>query len=380
MKKPKLPYPLPTDLIEKFQNQLGTPPDEKVCWLGPKCTPAGDPYICYNKVQYSAGMVSFKIYNGDVPHGVKVAHTCNNRSCVNPQHLVLGQPRATTALNLRERFYEKTKREAVPRPNQTMPCLIWTGTRNKAGYGTMVINRKRKIATHVAILVETGEAVPKGKIVMHHCDNSQCVEFTHISVATTAENIEDRRKKGRTAHGEKHGTKTKPESVRRGTNHGMHVFSEEEVILIRRTYDAHNAARGLIIDLTRFFGKSRGAVESVAKRKSWHHVPDTAHPEIQPVPLEKLKKFFKKWPKGDAHKLTKVSDLQVREIRFLAKQNAGRTGVFPALAKRYGVSRALIRQICKRTKRNEIPDNFDELAGLAPLFSVALLASESRPR
>src|SRR3990172_10143029 len=60
---------------------------------------------------------SYSIYKGEIPLGAQVQHTCDYPSCVNPDHLILG--------NNQENVDRKMAlgRYVIPRPmTETLPC------------------------------------------------------------------------------------------------------------------------------------------------------------------------------------------------------------------------------------------------------------------
>lgn len=143
-------------------------------------------------------------------------------------------------------------------------CWWWTGTYFNVGYGKITRGRTHVLAHRVAWELFCG-AVPPGLCVLHRCDNRECVNPAHLFLGTRGDNNTDRARKGRGADGDRNGSRTHPERLRRGET--CHLAK-----LTVRAVRAMRHAHGTQAEIARRFGVSESAARAVLLRKTWKHV------------------------------------------------------------------------------------------------------------
>lgn len=75
-------------------------------------------------------------------------------------------------------------------------CWVYKAHKTKYGYGQFWNNGSAKQAHRASWEISRG-AIPKGKVLLHKCDNRKCVNPAHMKLGSISDNNNDMAKKGR---------------------------------------------------------------------------------------------------------------------------------------------------------------------------------------
>lgn len=143
---------------------------------------------------------------------------------------------------LRARFWAKVAKSGAD------DCWEWQAAKTYEGYGLFTMSGN--VGAHrVAWMLFTGEDIPDGMLICHHCDNPSCVNPRHLFLGTTSDNIRDSLEKGRW-----------PSPC---------GLCEDDVREIRRLYKETDILQREIADL---FGIAAMTVSRIVRYRAWAHV------------------------------------------------------------------------------------------------------------
>lgn len=214
----------------------------------------GHARICFNGTKKHAARVAYTLWVGVIPPNMFVSHICNNKLCVNPDHLVLitcSDKTKKTVKPVKERFYNNIK-------INSQGCWIWHGSKDKDGYGNFSFEGEQR-AHRVAYKLWIGE-IPNGMMVCHHCDTPACVNPEHLFLGTAKDNTQDMIKKGRNIQ---------RYIDRSGKNNGHAKLTEEDIQNIRALYGSKKFTHR---SLAKKFNVSRTNIGSIVNNNLWQHV------------------------------------------------------------------------------------------------------------
>jgi len=124
-------------------------------------------------------------------------------------------------------------------------CWIWTGYKDKKGYGQLCFGGKKKaIASRVSYELFKGP-IDQGKLVCHTCDVSSCVNPDHLWMGSHLENMID--------------------MVEKERQHSK--LSIIDVINIRKMWK-QGCTQNKIIEL---FKIANGTLSNIVRGRNWRH-------------------------------------------------------------------------------------------------------------
>ena len=149
-------------------------------------------------------------------------------------------------------------------------CWIWTGGKDRKGYGKFSIGSSRNpdgtrrnsmvTASRVSYEFFVG-SIPRGEghhgtCVLHHCDTPSCVNPEHLFLGSNSENVKDMDKKGR-----------RVSLPYRGEEHANSKLTASQVnSIVARLKDKAAQAH-----IAREFGVCVATINHIAKGRLWSH-------------------------------------------------------------------------------------------------------------
>jgi hypothetical protein len=156
------------------------------------------------------------------------------------------------------------KNVVLPISDIWIGCWIWTGDRNKGGYGWIQNKKGKHIMAHrMSWEIYYGE-IPSGLDVLHHCDRPICVNPYHLFLGTCSDNMKDMWNK----HRHPIINMGRPSFTMIGERNIKSRLKEKDVMRIRTLY-----ADGISLkELSLLFGVKKPAIWKIVNNYTWKYL------------------------------------------------------------------------------------------------------------
>lgn len=126
-------------------------------------------------------------------------------------------------------------------------CINWSKGLAHNGYGLTTRNNKTYRAHRLAYCDyhNIDHSDLKGQVLRHTCDNRKCVNPEHLVIGTHQDNMDDMKKRNRSAKGLSNGSgKLTPEQVTYIRTHYVKSSKEFGTVALGRKFGVHNGTIG----------------------------------------------------------------------------------------------------------------------------------------
>lgn len=145
-------------------------------------------------------------------------------------------------MTIESRFWERVEK--------TASCWLWTGTKDRYGYGRLGVTASRAQSAHRISWELHHGAIPDAASICHACDNPSCVNPDHLFLGGHADNMRDMAAKDRSLH---------------GTKNVMAKLIPEQVVEI---FLSDLTCR----ELSSNFNVSETTIKNIKRRQTWRRV------------------------------------------------------------------------------------------------------------
>lgn len=162
------------------------------------------------------------------------------------------------------RFWNKVDKDGPTIYEHLGPCWIWNGAPDGRGYGQFFADKRKITAHRYSWLLHNGQ-IENDLHVLHHCDNTLCVNPSHLFLGTHQDNVDDKVTKDRQARGKQ------CFAPHIGEDNGQAKLTEGIVMEILTMYRYGSRSRGTHA-LGKKYGVSHTLIRYIVKGQSWEHV------------------------------------------------------------------------------------------------------------